>query len=77
MPHGLTKPGWPPGTLIASVLALVLQLAGATPASASRPAPPAQATTADHVAKGFCATIFADGIGHAGSSPSHPAGPFT
>jgi hypothetical protein len=38
MPHGSTKPGWPPGMLIASVLALVLQPAGATPSSASPPA---------------------------------------
>jgi hypothetical protein len=38
MPHGSTKPGWPPGMLIVSILALVLRLAGgATPSSASPP----------------------------------------
>jgi hypothetical protein len=33
MRYGSTKPAWRPGMLIASVLALVLQLAGATPSS--------------------------------------------
>jgi glucose/arabinose dehydrogenase/mono/diheme cytochrome c family protein len=71
----LTKPGWPPGTLIASVLALVFQLAGATPASAG---PPGASCPGDNggitLPKGFCATIFADGIGHARQLAVAPGG---
>src|SRR3984893_14566203 len=75
MPHGSTKPGWPAGMLIASILALVLQLAGATPASAS---PPGVSRPGDNggitLPKGFCATIFADGIGHARQIAVAPGG---
>jgi len=75
MPHGSTKPGWPAGMLIASILALVLQLAGATPASAS---PPGASCPGDNggitLPKGFCATIFADGIGHARQLAVAPSG---
>jgi hypothetical protein len=66
MPHGSTKRGWPAG-VVTSVLALVIQLASATPSSsqtasgASCPGDNGGIT----LPKGFCATIFADGIGHA------------
>src|SRR2546421_4511830 len=75
MLQGSTKPGWPPGMWIASVLALVLQLAGATPSSAS---PPGASCPGDNggimLPKGFCATIFADGIGHARQLAVAPGG---
>jgi hypothetical protein len=71
MRHGSTKLAWRPGMLIASVLALVLQLAGATPSSSqtASASPPGASCPGDNggitLPKGFCATIFADGIGHA------------
>jgi glucose/arabinose dehydrogenase len=76
MPHGSTKPGGPPGMLIVSILALVLRLAGgATPSSAS---PPGASCPGDNggitLPKGFCATIFADGIGHARQLAVAPGG---
>jgi hypothetical protein len=70
LPQGSTKTGWSAG-LFPSVPALILQLAGATPSSsqtastsqrgASCPADIGGIT----LPKGFCATILADGIGHA------------
>jgi hypothetical protein len=68
--------------IIATVLALVLQLASATPSSSQTASTisPGTSCPADNggitLPKGFCATIFVDGIGHAGSSSSHPKAPF-
>ena len=61
--------------LIVSILALVLRLAGASPSSAS---PPGASCPGDNggitLPKGFCATIFADGIGHARQLAVAPGG---
>src|SRR5262245_59591282 len=69
MPHGSTKRGWPAG-VVTSVLALVIQLASAMPSSSqTASSPPGASCPGDNggitLPKGFCATIFADGIGHA------------
>jgi hypothetical protein len=70
MTHGSTKTGWSAG-LFASVLALILQPACATPslsqtASASLPGASCPGDNGGiTLPKGFCATILADAIGHA------------
>jgi hypothetical protein len=67
MPHRSTKPGWPAGVFIASILALILQLTGATPTSSQTAStnPQTASCPGDNggitVPKGFCATILADG----------------
>jgi glucose/arabinose dehydrogenase/cytochrome c5 len=69
--HRSMNPGWPAGVIIASGLALVLPLTSAMPSlsQAASTSPANASCTGDNggitLPKGFCATIFADGIGHA------------
>lgn len=80
MPCGSTKLGSPAGVTLSSVLALVFGLAGATPSLSQTAStkPAAAACPGDNggltLPKGFCATIFADGIGHARQLAVAPEG---
>src|SRR5262245_65859662 len=69
MPNGSTKPGWL-AEVLTGVLTLVMQMAGATPSlSQAASSPPGTACPGDNggitLPNGFCATILADGVGHA------------
>jgi hypothetical protein len=76
MPHGSAKQRWPARMIIATVLAPVLPLSSETRASSQTTS--GASCQGDNggitLPKGFCATIFADGIGHARQLVVAPGG---
>ncbi len=64
MTSGCAISGWMAGAALAALIPAALQFARATPAASEEKAC-AQTDTGITLPKGFCATVFADGIGHA------------